>query len=385
MNFNFLINAKTFADALSQELRIIPNKSSVLILENFKLTLTQPTTCEGVAQLAITATSPDSTVTIALQPTTAEGEGAVCINARKLTETIKKLDGEVHVSVNETEIMLNTKTGRYQLQGLNAEEYPQTENIADASLSVEVDTESLISGLGATLYAVGQDDYRPVMKGVYFDFASADGKVVFVATDTHKLAKCEKPLTELTQADKSEDTERATLGGYILPFAAATAIASFFAKEPSVRVRFSTRQAEFCNGNVRYTTALLNGRYPDWKRVLRTDLPIHVKVDRNALRNAINRVYGFSSENTMIALCFDNLGELQVVAKDNNTMQNASETLTYDGQTDLRIGFSAEYLLQILGSLAGERIEIGLADASRAATFTDGGDAIALLMPMSLN
>lgn len=86
--FNFTINAKTFAAALSQALRVIPNKATILILENFKLTLNAYP--DGSHTLNITASNIESRVSIALVPDSADGSGEICINARKLTDTIKK-------------------------------------------------------------------------------------------------------------------------------------------------------------------------------------------------------------------------------------------------------------------------------------------------------
>lgn len=250
--------------------------------------------------------------------------------------------------------------------------------MADVALSTQFATETLIGGLDATLYAVGSDDLRPQMKGVYMDFTNCDGKVVFVATDTHKLAKCEKALTEPINGEPSS---------CILPTSAVNIVRSLFAKEPTLQMRLSDKHAEFENTSAKFSTVLIKGRFPDYKRVIPQNPSHVVKADRAGLREAINRVYGFAGVNNMIALRFGS-GVVDIDAKDAENMQNASEQVVCESDANITIGFSAEYLMAILNSLTAEQVKIGLFDASRPAVFSNADDEsaseIGLLMPMNL-
>lgn len=365
MNYNFTINAKTFADALASCLRVIPNKAPINILECFKLELLND-------KLRITASSPENSVFMMIEPTAIEGQGAICVNARKFTDLFKRLEGDANVSVDGTSITIKTASGKYEMQGIEASNFPATDGIENPILSTTFATETFINGIDSVLYATGTDEYRQIMCGVHVDIDN--DSLVFVATDTRKLATSTHKLAEPLESPAE----------FTIPTFASSLIRTLFAKEPTITITLSENKVIFGNERVRFCATLLNGNYPNWRRVIPQDNAIKVNVSRNELRSAINRVSGFADNTNLLRLQFG-LGVISLNAKDEGMAQYASEHVSCDSATDITIGFSSEHLLLVLNNLSADSIEIAMKDGGRPAIFTCGGAEMALLMPMSLN
>lgn len=362
MNFQFTINAKTFADKLSALSRVLANKNALAILDNFKMQLTN-----GV--LTITASNIDNTAVANVTPETAEGNGTLCINARKLTDTIRKLDGNITLSVKDYAVLIKTSTGEYQLQGSDGNEYPIPER-AETENKVAFETEHLLNAFGAVTYAAGQDDYRPVMMGVYIDIK--DGVANFVATDTRVLAKY--ALNVVTTASVGIIVSAKTIG----------LVQSLFGKEPYIEMAFNERQVVFKNDSVELVASLIVGKFPDYNRVIPKNNNVIIKFDRATMVKAINRVSGFSDNANLLKIKFSPL--LTELSTNDVSMQSfATETIACECDTELTIGFNSQILLQALSAMSADEITFAVADASRPVIMTCGGSEISLLMPMTLN
>lgn len=362
MNFNFTINAKTFADKLSALLRVLNNKNALAILDNFKMQLTN-----GV--LTITASNIDNTAVVTATPETTEGDGMLCINARKLTDTIRKLDGNITLSVKDNAVLIKTNTGEYQLQGSDGSEYPIPEH-PDTENQVAFETEHLLNAFGAVAYATSQDDYRPVMMGVYIDIK--DGAANFVATDTRVLAKY--TLDGVTPLNKGIIVSAKTIG----------LVQSLFGKEPHIAMAFNEHQVVFKNGSVELVATLIAGQFPDYNRVIPKNNNVLVKFDRATMTKAINRVSGFSDNANLLKITFKPLGT-ELSANDYNMQSFATETIACECDTELTIGFNSQILLQALSAMSADEVTLAMSDASRPAIMTCGGAEMSLLMPMALN
>lgn len=375
--FKFTIQAKPFADALSSLMRVVPSKSPLSILENFKIDVSD---VEGIK---ITASDIDHTASISIEPTTVEGNGSVCINARKLTDLIRKLDGEVSVTVgNKGDVSIKTVSGKYALQGLDAKEYPSNNTDVEAQ-AIMFPTEDLLKGISSVAYSVGNDEIFPQMRGIRMDIkpeagATVDwGRIVFVATDTRKLAKSEVKYNGRELPEK----------GVTISAKTANLVQTMLGKESEIMVAFTDSKVMFRNENVVIEGVLIKGNYPDYNRVIPKENPIKATVDRLALSKAISRVSQFAESSNLIALQFGEMMGLTIEAKDMAMATSAREVVPCECYTKIIIGFNAEYLLSVLSNLDGEQVEIAMSDASRPAVITSVGNdsTLALLMPMTLN
>lgn len=363
----FTINAKTFANALTQQLRVINAKNSLAILDNFKLTLED--------NLEITASDPETTSTLTLLPTSIEVPGTLCINAAKLTDTIRKFgDKEITFERHEDENVATITCGKgvYQLSVTDTNEYPSRE-IPNAGFFT-LPTETLMQGLTVTRNAISTDSIRPTICGVYINALPLEegGGIDFVATDTHQLIVC--------HVEASVDSQ-----SVIIPAKTANLALNAFAKYPEVQVAITNRNIIFRTEDTTLMSVIIQGSFPNYKRVLPKESPYMVKVNRKELLDVINRVSGFASNATnLLVLEYGGMMELKVSAKDYDYSQSAEDYVMADGNVNgISIGMSAEYLTRVLGIFNEDEVTLQLTDPSRPMIIEEGG-VKALLMPIQV-
>lgn len=368
-NFEFKIQAKPFADALGSLMRVINSKNVLAILDNFKIDL------RGDGGLKITASDVEHTASVLLSTDYAEGTGSICVNAKRLSDLIRKLEGDVLVSAtNEGQVKISTNSGKYELVGQNASEYPESAFEGEV-ITIEFPTDVLLAGMGGVAYAAGTDAIWPQMMGVNIDLKPNEGLINFVATDSRKLVKSEQRIEGLSCEPLSVIVSTKTVG----------LVQNLLGKESKVVCELTDKSVVFKNDHVVIEARLIKGNFPDYNRVIPTHLPIKAYVDRITLSKAIGRVSSFGDSSNPIVLHINAMG-LTIEAKDMALFTSATETLSCDCNNEITIGFSSEYLLQVLNNLDCERVEILMSDAARPALFSyEGSNVIALLMPMNAN
>lgn len=364
----FTINAKTFASALTQQLRVINAKNTITILDNFKLSL-------GVGGLVITASDLEITSTLTIEPTSIEVAGELCINASQLTDIVRKLgDKEMTFECQEGE---NTATitcgkGIYQLSVIKADEYPKRETPVDSLFRLP--TEALIQGLTATRNAISTDTIRPTLCGVYMNILPKEegGGIDFVATDTHQLVVCH------VDADIEPQS-------VIIPAKTANIALNAFAKYPHVDIAITDRNIVFCTPETTLISVCIQGSYPNYRRVLPTTAPFSVKVNRNEMLKAISRVSGFANSATNLLILEDSgMMELKISAHDYENARNAEDSVMADGSMDrIKIGMSADYLTRVLNVFNEDEITLRVTDASRPIMINEG-NVKAIVMPIQI-
>lgn len=362
--YNFKINAKSFGSDLSALLRVLNSKNAILILDYFKLELIN-------GNLWATAGDGENTVIMKIDPIASEGSGAICINAKKLTDTIKRLDGDVSVSVEENTVKIYTASGSYSMQGVDADSYPVSQN-PEYVYHTQFATDSILKGINSVMFAVGTDDLRPQIMGVFMELG--ENEATFVATDTRVLAKCVESIK--WEADRKS---------VIIPSKVAGIVSSLFAKESNISIGIAENKIEFSNDRVVLQATLLKGNYPDYNRVIPKGSSIKVRVNRRELINAIGRVMYFSDGNNLV-VCDFNIGGVDIASKDVAMGQQASERIVCDSGAAIKIGFNGQYFNNVLNSMITEDVEIAMVDPCRPAVITPCGEieVLALLMPMNI-
>lgn len=373
MRFN--VSSKAFYGAVSAVNKIISSKNSLNILDNFRISLAGDI-------LTVTGADMDNELTARIQVTEAEGELTFCISARRLVELLKELPNQgISVSVNEDtlEVEIVYSGGKYDLTALSGNEYPvfRVDEDDDRPQSFTMKASSLVRGIRYTEFAVGDDDYRPMMKGVCIDLD--EDKIAFAATDTHKLVRFidnnVKPGFKAT---------------HIIPIKPIKVIHSVFDKAEDVTVSFTRKSVAIDSEALSLKCSLLNGRFPDYNRVIPVDLPYVIQIDREAALNAIRRVAVFVDPGYGLEKFKITPDTLYIKSDDTNLMTCARENVpcSYNGP-EMIIGFSAPFLVEFMTLMPTDEVHIGLSDPSRAGVFRpseneDGTDLVMILMPMNV-
>lgn len=373
MRFN--VSSKAFYNAVAAVNRVISNKNSLNILDNFRISL------EGDL-LTITGADMDNELTARLNVSEAEGGLCFCISARRLVELLKELpDQGITVSINDEtlEVEIVYSGGKYELTALSGAEFPTFRSDADDSEPQKfvMKGSSLSRGLKYSEFAVGDDDYRPMMKGVCID--ASEDKLTFAATDTHKLVRF-----------IDSEVKPGFVGTFIVPLKPVKVIHNVFEKAETVTLTFTRKSLTVVSDDFTLSCSLLNGRFPDYNRVIPKEMPYCVKIDRAAALNAIRRVAVFVDPGYGLEKFKITPDCLYIKSDDTNLMTCARENVpcSFNGP-EMVIGFSAPFLIEFMTLMPTDEVHISLSDPSRAGVFRpseneSGTDLVMVLMPMNV-
>ena len=374
MKFN--VSSKTLYSYVSAVSKVINSKNALTILNNFLFELSDNT-------LTITASDLENTLVAHLEVMDAEGEGKFCVDARRMVDLLKEMpDQGISFDINDDNLAVEIvyPSGNYSFIAINGNEYPSNESVDESTDIIEFTcpTEQIIKGIDNTLFAVGNDDLRPQMMGILWDIKP--DAITFVATDTRKLVKYRNAMS-------APGVE----GSCILPIKPATVIKNVFAKEDEVKVTLEPKSATFESPSYKFNCRFIKGSFPDYNRVIPVKNPYVITVDRQSFLNAVRRVGVFVDQGHGLVKFKIEKDRLTMKATDNNFCTSAREVVPCDFTgTEIIIGFSAPYLIEIFNTISTTDILIKLSDPSRPGVFvpsenSENSELLMLLMPMTVS
>ena len=374
MKFN--VSSKTLYSYVSAVSKVINSKNALTILNNFLFELSDNT-------LTITASDLENTLVAHLEVMDAEGEGKFCVDARRMVDLLKEMpDQGISFDINDDNLAVEIvyPSGNYSFIAINGNDYPSTESDDEPTDIIEFTcpTEQIIKGIDNTLFAVGNDDLRPQMMGILWDIKP--DAITFVATDTRKLVKYRNAMS-------APGVE----GSCILPIKPATVIKNVFAKEDEVKVTLEPKSATFESPSYKFNCRFIKGSFPDYNRVIPVKNPYVITVDRQSFLNAVRRVGVFVDQGHGLVKFKIEKDQLTMKATDNNFCTSAREVVPCDFTgTEMIIGFSAPYLIEIFNTISTTDILIKLSDPSRPGVFvpsenSENSELLMLLMPMTVS
>jgi DNA polymerase-3 subunit beta len=230
-----------------------------------------------------------------------------------------------------------------------------------------------------TIYAASVDETRYNLNGAFVEVDPSVGRLRLVATDGHRLA----------QADRSIGPDVEGLAsGVIVPRKGLTEVKRLVDEDDSdeVEIGFAGNSGLVRRGGVTLVMRLIEGEFPDYRKVIPSNFTITLTVATEILVHALRRVAVLSSERSRAVKM--ELGDRKLTVSSNNPdLGEASEELDVDYEgTPLTIGFNVRYLLDAVSSLGAKEVRFGLRDANSPAQLqpTDDPDALAVVMPMRL-
>lgn len=328
------------------------------------------------AQLSLTGTDLEVELIGRTAPTQVDEPGSATVPARKLMDICKSLpdQSEISFALEEGRAVLRSGRSRFTLSTLPVAEFP---NIEDSQGSVEL---SLPRGtlkhlIDATSFAMAQQDVRYYLNGMLLELRS--NLVRTVATDGHRLAVCSRPADiEVEPAQKLIVPRKGVLElGRLLDDS----------DEP-VSLTLGASHVRAHTGEFTFTSKLVDGKFPDYERVVPRGGDKVFIADRAGLRQVLSRTSILSNEKYRGVRLLLEEGNLQVMA--NNPEQEEAEenvAIEYSGAS-LEIGFNVSYLIDVLSVLREDRVQMTLADPNSSALMEEpgGGDAMYVVMPMRL-
>ena len=300
----------------------------------------------------------------------------VTIPARKLLDICKALpDGStINFNIEDSRVSLTSGRSRFTLATLPASEFPSLDEIAvQKSFNIP---QNVFKGLfDKTSFAMAQQDVRYYLNGILMEISP--DKIKLVATDGHRLALSEVGL------DTGASDERQI----IIPRKAVLELSRLLdGSDTSVRCELSPNHIRIETGSLVFTSKLIDGKFPDYQRVIPVDGNKIMQVERETLKQAMSRIAILSNEKyrgIRLALTEGNLA----IQANNPDQEEAEEELQveYD-ESDMEIGFNVTYLIDVLNVLGSKKVQIKLKDSNSSAIMSDSEDESSLyvVMPMRL-
>lgn len=352
---------------------IINNNNTLPILDNFLFNLVNN-------DLIVSASDLETTISSKLEVESTD-TGMVCIPAKLLLETLKTFPEQpltFTVEDNNT-VEISSNHGKYALAYANAEDFPNVVELKDPSSTV-IQGDVLATAISKTIFASGNDDLRPVMSGVYFQFSTES--LIFVATDAHKLVKYSR-----------DDISASQTAEFIMPKKPLNLLKSILGgSEEDVTIEYNESNAKFSFENTEMVCRLIDGKYPNYEAVIPKENPNKLLIDRNQFLNSVRRVSIFSSKSTHQIRLKIAGAELNISAEDIDYSNKAEERLTCDYQgDDMQIGFNSRFLTEMLNNLTSDEVSLEMSLPNRAGILTpvdgldDGETVTMLVMPVMLN
>ncbi|MGQ1889898.1 DNA polymerase III subunit beta [Thermophagus sp. OGC60D27] len=372
----FVVSSSRLLSHLQAISRAIASKSPMPILDNFLFNL------EG-QKLTITASDTEVTMITSMDLESTEGEGAIALPSKILLETLKKFPEQplnFEIDLETLAVNIVTEKGKFSVVGQNGEDFPTLPELNEEKASkLQLPADTLMTGILKTLFATADDELRPVMNGILFEFTP--DHMTFVASDSHKLVRYQR-------LDVKTDNE----ASFILPKKPAGLLKNVLPKEEGdVAISFDDQNAFFEMENYRLVCRLVEGNYPSYSAVIPQNNPNKVVIDRVDLFNTLGRVSLFASQASNLVKLHLASNEIIVSAQDIDFSISAFEKLScqYEGE-EMEIGFKSSFLVDILENLSSSDIVVELSDPARAAIFVpfdknDNEDELMLLMPMMIN
>ncbi|MEO5692354.1 MAG: DNA polymerase III subunit beta [Usitatibacter sp.] len=303
-------------------------------------------------------------------------EGAVTAGARKLYDILRSLPDDAEVSLEAKENRMTVKAGksRFNLQTLAAADFPRMVEAKDASKTLTLPQKALKSALGLVQFAMAVQDIRYYLNGVLF---SVDKNMLrVVATDGHRLSFASQEL----------DGDHGNVEA-ILPRKTVLELIKLLSDtDEPVALAIGSNQARFTFGDIEIVSKIVEGKFPDYQKVIPTTHKNRVSIDRATLARSLNRAAILSNEKIRGVRLVFTKDALSIICT-NNEQEEAEEGLAieYDGDA-LDIGFNISYLLDVLNHVESDTVSVVMGDSNSSALVQIPGreDFKYVVMPMRI-
>ncbi len=309
-------------------------------------------------------------------PTAGTEKVALTVGARKLQDILRSLPDAAELSLTFDDKRLQLKAGksRFNLQTLPAEDFPRMSAADNQSSQLVISQKQMKRLLGLVQYGMAQQDIRYYLNGLLLVAKGSELRVV--ATDGHRLAYASETLAVLPTPIE-----------VILPRKTVLELSRQLTdNDEPLQITLTPTQARFSFGSIELVSKLIDGKFPDYERVIPQHHAKIIKLSRNALLHSLLRAAILTNEKFRGVRLVLGPGSLKIISS-NAEQEEAQEEIEIDYADDaLDVGFNVTYLLDVLNNVSTETIELHLADANSSALFVLPGNETFkyVVMPMRI-
>lgn len=380
----FQVAKETLERAMQKIDTIVPARDTQTLLSHVLLDVNKN-------QLGITASDMESTVRITL-PVKDTEDGEIIVGAKELTNIARRIKSEEVVFAIEKNIEVSTaenivykvqvkgdssRAARYDIKGSDKSHFPGISTVAETEL-LPLPQEILQEMIAKTFYSISQEDNRYIYNGLCL--ISEGNRLTTVGTDGRRLAAISRTMPEPITLNENQDSD------IVVHAKAVSELQKILDYATDVKIGVDQRSIFFRVGNAELSSRLLEGKFPDYKKVIPLDFNVSFEIPREALLEALLQV-AIMAEPPSYQVRFDMSNGKVVLAAKTPDKGNAEMELTVEyNYSPIVIGFNANYLSDILKSLSCEIVKLEFTDAGKPIVVRDMDDKdfIALVMPMKI-
>ncbi len=365
------INRETLVPIIERTQGVIENKSTTPVLSNFLLSASE----KG---LRITGTDLDTEMSGYIDNTGIEEYGSITIPAKKFADICKSLpaDSLLNIYLDAGSLVVKSARSVFKLTTLPADDFPVLDSI-NFETRISIPGNTFLDVINQTSYAMAQHDVRYYLNGMFLSIE--DGVLTTVATDGHRLACCSMPIGN---NKVSEDIK------IIIPRKGVHELSRLLSTDSKIPIelQLSDNHIRLHNDNIRFTSKLIDGKYPDYKAAIPANTLHTLDLDRMQIKETLSRVAILSNDKFRGVLLKLTDGTL-TIRSNNPERETAEETLdvNYTGD-DFEVGFNVNYLLDAINNLSGDSITILLngVESSTLIKSPDNPASLSVVMPVRL-
>lgn len=365
----FSLQREVLLKPLAQVVNVVERRQTLPVLANLLVKVRE-------GQLSLTGTDLEVELVGRVQLEEPAEPGEITVPARKLMDICKSLpnDALIDIKVDEQKLLVKAGRSRFTLSTLPANDFPTVEE-GPGSLTCNLEQSKLRRLIERTSFAMAQQDVRYYLNGMLLEVSRNTLRAV--STDGHRLALC-----SMSAPIEQEDRHQV-----IVPRKGILELARLLTDpEGMVSIVLGQHHIRATTGEFTFTSKLVDGKFPDYERVLPKGGDKLVVGDRQALREAFSRTAILSNEKYRGIRLQLAAGQLKIQA--NNPEQEEAEeeiSVDYEGSS-LEIGFNVSYLLDVLGVMTTEQVRLILSDSNSSALLQEAGndDSSYVVMPMRL-
>ncbi len=362
------LTRETLLPALQAVANVVERRQTLPILSNVLLTAEN-------GRLHLLGTDMEVEVSVNCDATVVN-EGTTTLPARKLLDICRSLPVDANLQIETTAAKVKVQSGRsrFLLATLPPTEFPSVGNL-EATSEFTIPAEELRELIGNTQFAMAHQDVRYYLNGLLIELSPTS--VRSVATDGHRLALCDRELATGVALPKQ----------IIVPRKGITELVRMLSHlDGDVTLAIGQNHLKVTTRDQSVTTKLIDGKFPDYERVIPKEGEKMVTADRETLKAAFGRTSILSNEKFRgVRISLTN-GQLKAAAH-NPEQEEAEEDIEVDyAGDDLEIGFNVSYLLDVLGVLKSQSVRLELTDANSSCVLYAPEDQRAryVIMPMRL-
>ena len=362
-----LIKREKLKKAISSVVGVVDRKQTMpilghILLENYE------------NSLKLTATNLEVQISSMTQAVEMDSFESTAVSGRKLYEIIRSLDSkEVELSSTKGQLIIKTKYSSYKISTLPGNDFPIFDN-SETSEVFKMNQEKLLSLFNKTHFSMAQQDVRFYLNGLLLE--TEPNKIKAIATDGHRLAASEMSV-EKKQLNKTAS---------IVPRKAIQELIRLLDSNEDVKAEISPNSIRLTFNDLSFITKLIDGKFPDYNRVIPTNTEINIQLNSLALKPSLQRVSILANEKFK-GIRLETTGNSLNLSSENPEQEEAYETISLQEKVkSIVVGFNVSYLIDAVSSCEGNAVCLSLNDENSSALITspEDKDTKYVVMPMRL-